>query len=117
MVTGLNSDSTNHACTDLLRIACTVRGESPLAIPGAQTYVLGLSMAKYEQCASLVHFRTLRCSSSVLSAAAGAVHEHGTFTFVLSHGGGAGELRPRFGSTAELLEQAAAHAGQQVIAL
>jgi hypothetical protein len=40
-------------------------------------------------------FRTPRCSSSVLSAAAGAVHEQGTFTFVLSHGGGAGELRPR----------------------
>jgi hypothetical protein len=46
MVTGLNSDSTNHARTDLLRIAYTVRGESPLAIPAAQTYVLGLSMAK-----------------------------------------------------------------------
>jgi hypothetical protein len=45
---------------DLLRIAFTLRGKSPLAIPAARTYVLGLSMAKYEQCASLVHSRSVK---------------------------------------------------------
>jgi hypothetical protein len=62
-------------------------------------------------------FQKPRRSSAVLSTTARAAHEQGTFTFVLSHGGGAGELRLRFVSTAELLEQIAAHAGQQVIAL
>jgi hypothetical protein len=57
----------------LLRIAFTVRSESSLAVPAARPYVLGLSMAKYEQSASLMHSRSLRRCGALQGVPACAV--------------------------------------------
>jgi len=52
----------SEVVADLLGMAFAVRGESPLAVPASGAYVLGFSMTKYEQDASLVHPSSLRRS-------------------------------------------------------
>ena len=60
---GIDSDALfSEVVADLLGMPFAVRGESPLAVPASGAYVLGFSMTKYEQDASLVHPSSLRRS-------------------------------------------------------
>src|SRR5690348_11628498 len=53
---GIDRDALlSEVIADLLSMAFAVWGESPLAVPASGAYVLGFSMTKYEQDASLVH--------------------------------------------------------------
>lgn len=60
---GIDRDALfSEVVADLLGMAFAVRRESPLAVPASGAYVLGFSMTKYEQDASLVHPSSLRRS-------------------------------------------------------
>ena len=60
---GIDRDALfSEVVADLFGMAFAVRGEPPLAVPASGAYILGLSMTKYEQDASLVHPSSLRRS-------------------------------------------------------
>ena len=99
----------------LERVAFAVGGEPSLAVLAAWPDVFGLRMAKYEQGASLVHLCSLRCRLAGRPPA-GALPQQPPLLLVLGHRGRSGKLRSCLLVPPELVQQVAAHAGQQVIA-